>query len=177
MIALSLDNLHTVQKILDENLYMTISVSNSNGNPWIANLFYVYDKNYTFYWYSPKNSRHSHIIRTNPDVALAIFDSTATGDDVDAVYIQANAYEVSSKSELLKGLTLYGKKLLGTHFIRSYKAIEMFIKRYQDFKGGSPLRMYKAVPKKVWKLAPSKAYHEKFVDSRIEVPLHKPLMV
>ena len=61
-----------VDKILQENLYMTISVASKDGDPWIANLYYVYDKNYNFYWYSPKNSLHSQRIKENPTVVLAM---------------------------------------------------------------------------------------------------------
>lgn len=77
-----------VKKILKNNLYMTISVATKKGDPWISNLYYAYDKDYNLYWYSPKNSVHSKIIAQNPQVAFAIFNSTATGDDVDAVYIK-----------------------------------------------------------------------------------------
>lgn len=34
----------------------------------------------------------------NPTIALAIFNSTAVGDDVDAVYIKAKAYEITLDS-------------------------------------------------------------------------------
>lgn len=91
-----------VDKILQENLYMTISVASKSGQPWIANLYYVYDKNYNFYWYSPKASVHSQRIKENPQVALAIFDSTAVGDDADAVYIKSKAYEITSEVRVNK---------------------------------------------------------------------------
>lgn len=87
-----------VDTILQENLYLTISVATKNGIPWIANLYYAYNKNYTFYWYSPKDSLHSKIIRENPMVALVIFDSTAISENVDALYIKAKAYEINSKT-------------------------------------------------------------------------------
>ncbi|PJE61157.1 hypothetical protein COU86_00810 [Candidatus Roizmanbacteria bacterium CG10_big_fil_rev_8_21_14_0_10_36_26] len=159
-----------VDKILQENLYMTISVASKDGDPWIANLYYVYDKNYNFYWYSPKNSLHSQRIKENPTVALAIFDSTAVGDDVDAVYIKAKAYEITNKSELVKGMVLYAGKMIKTKFANK-ASVERFIKQYKDFQGLSKLRMYKAVPEKFWKPAPTEMFNDKFVDSRIEVKM------
>lgn len=159
-----------VNKILKENLYMTISVASKDGDPWIANLYYVYDKNYNFYWYSPKDSLHSKWIKENPTVALAIFDSTAVGEDVDAVYIKAKAYEITSKTELIKGMVLYATKMIKTKSANKSSA-ERFIKHYKDFQGLSKLRMYKAVPEKFWKPAPTEMFNEKFVDSRIEVKM------
>src|SRR3989338_7730490 len=121
-----------VVKILKANLYMTISVASHSGEPWIANLYCVYDKNYNFYWYSPKDSIHSQRIKENPSVALAIFDSRAKGNEVDAVYIKAKAYEVKSKKELLKGLFHYASKLVKTKFANKQNA-DKFIKQYKDF--------------------------------------------
>jgi len=96
-------NKQKIDQILKENLYMTISVASKDGDPWIANLYYAYDKDYNFYWYSPKDSLHSQRINENSRVALAIFNSTTVGDDVDAVYIKAKAYEITKKSDLVKG--------------------------------------------------------------------------
>lgn len=157
-------------KILQENLYMTISVASKDGVPWIANLYYAYDQNYNFYWYSPKDSLHSQRIRENPSVAMAIFNSTAVGDDVDAVYIKAKAHEISSKSELIKGLFVYCAKLVKTKFVNKTGA-EKFVKQYKDFEGLSKLRMYKAVPEKFWKPAPTEMMNGKFIDSRVEIKM------
>ena len=157
-----------LDKILQENLYMTISVSDKKGEPWIANLYYVYDRDYNFYWYSPKDSIHSQRIKENLKVALAIFNSTAVGSDVDAVYIKAKAYEVNDKKELIKSLTLYVAKMIKTKFANKSNA-EKFIKQYIDFQGSSKLRLYKAIPEKFWKPAMAKIFNGKFVDSRIEV--------
>lgn len=150
---------------------MTISVSDRKGFPWIANIYFVCDKNFNFYWYSPKNSKHSILINRNPNIAIAIFDSQATGDDVDAVYIKAKAYKVKTTTDLARGILLYGKKMLKTKFVNGKQAFQKFIRSYKDFKGKSPLRMYKAVTQKTWKLAPSEIYNDKFVDSRIEIRL------
>lgn len=158
-------------KIIKDNLYLTISVSSKNGEPWIANLYYAYDKDFNFYWYSPKNSLHSSLIRKNPRVAIAIFNSTATGDEVDAVYIKAKAFEITEKKELLKGLLCYGKKMLKSKFVNGKQAFGKFINQYKDFQGNSELRMYKAIPEKFWELAPSEIFNGKFVDGRLEISL------
>jgi len=170
-LCIPMNSLQKAKQIIAENLYMTISVSSQKGKPWIANLYYVYDKDYNFYWYSPKDSQHSTYIRENPQVAISIFDSQAIGDDIDAVYIQAKAYEITAKKEILKGCFCYASKMLQTKFIGKKEEVQKFIKQYRDFQGISALRMYKAVPVKIWKLAPYKIFKDKFIESRIEVKL------
>ncbi|MBN1618846.1 pyridoxamine 5'-phosphate oxidase family protein [Candidatus Dojkabacteria bacterium] len=158
-------------KIIKDNLYMTISVASKKAEPWAANIYFACDKQYHFYWYSPIDSLHSSIIRDNPNIAISIFNSTAVGDEVDAVYIKAKALEVNDKMELIKGLTIYGKRMLSTGFATTKAQIGRFIEQYKDFQGISKLRLYKATPIKIWKLAPSVVLNDKFVDSRIEIKL------
>jgi len=86
-------------------------------------------------------------------------------------YIYATVEVVRSKIELVKGLTIYGKKMLKTGFANSKVQINRFIKQHKDFQGLSKLRFYKAVPVQMWKLAPTQMLNEKFLDSRIEVDL------
>jgi uncharacterized protein YhbP (UPF0306 family) len=167
------DSIHTTEKILSENLYITLSSCDIKGNPWISNLYYVYDKGFNFYWYSPRASKHSMLILNNPNVALCLFNSTAVGDDVSALYIQAKAYEITDKKELTKGLLLYGKKMLKTKFVTGKKAYIEFVNSFKDFEGVSPIRLYKAIPEKMWKLAPSEVFNNKYVDSRIELDFKK----
>jgi len=166
-----MDNQEKIEKLIKDNLYMTISVATLDGNPWIANLYYAFDSKYNFYWYSSKNTKHSNLIADNPKIVVSIFNSTATGDDVDAVYIEAQAHEVTNRGELLKGLSAYGKKMLKTGFVDGKKKMEQFVNSEKDFQGKSVLRMYKAIPTKIWKLAPSDVYNNKYIDSRIEVRL------
>ncbi len=51
-------NEQKAQKIIEDNLYMTISVATKDGDPWISNLFYSVDNKYNFYWYSSKDLLH-----------------------------------------------------------------------------------------------------------------------
>ncbi|HAM37352.1 MAG: hypothetical protein US24_C0011G0005 [candidate division WS6 bacterium GW2011_GWC2_36_7] len=159
-----------IKQILKDNLYATLSTSTPEGDPWISNIYFVYDSDYNFYWYSPKDSIHSKTIKDNPSVALCIFDSHEV-ENVEAIYIKGKACEVTDAKELAKGLLLYGKKMLDTKFVTGKKAYIEFVNNLKDFEGQSPIRMYKVIPEKMWKLAPSQIYHDKYVDSRIEIPL------
>jgi len=158
-------------QIIGENLYMTIAVANKAGNPWIANLYYAVDSDFTFYWYSSRDSVHSRNIQENPEIAISIFNATVVGDAVDAVYIKAEAVEVTDERELIKALAFYGKKMLSTGFVKTIAQVESFAKQHKDFQGISRLRLYKAVPKQIWKLAPTELHNGKFVDRRVEIDL------
>ena len=89
---------------------------------------------------------------------------------MDAVYIKAKAHEIKNSTELAQGLVYYVAKMLRTKFI-SMKIAQKFIKQSKDFLGLSKLRMYKAIPEKFYKLAPSEMFNDKFIDSRIEIKL------
>jgi hypothetical protein len=106
-------------------------------------------------------------------MAICIFDSTAVGDAVKALYIQAQAQVVTDIKEMAKGLILYGNKMLHTKFITGKEAYISFINSLKDFAGNSPIRLYKATVEKTWKLAPSELYKDKYLDSRIAVDLAK----
>ena len=151
-----------VKRMIEENLYLTISVCDLSGHPWIANLFYVFDRNYNFYWYSPKTSKHSKLIQENSNVAISIFNSQATGDEIDAVYVKAKAYMLDDRKKMLRVLLLYGKKMLKAKFVNSKDDLKNLINNAKDFTKESPLRLYKATPEEIFKLAPSQIYHDKY---------------
>jgi hypothetical protein len=78
---------------------------------------------------------------------------------------------VTNKGELIKALRLYGGKMLKTGLVPSLTDVKQFIQSYTDFLGESELRLYKAIPSKIYKLAPSKVINGKYIDSRIEVSI------
>jgi uncharacterized protein YhbP (UPF0306 family) len=166
---MNLSEYQKVKNIIEENLYMTISVSSLSGEPWVANLFYAYDEEYNFYWYSQNNSTHSQKIRENSKVAISVFNSTKVGQEVDAVYLSAYALEVSEKKELKKVLSVYSGKLLQTGFVKNEKEKVDFELKVNDFLPDSEFRFYKASPIKIWKLGPSETIEGKYLDKRIEV--------
>lgn len=160
------DNLSEVNRILSANLYMCVATSTKNGEPWISQVYFVTDKVGNFYWYSSVNARHSKLIAENSNVALSIYDSSAVGDAVYALYMRAKCAVVTSRKELIPVLALYAKKMLKTGFVNSRLELATFSKDVKDFLGNSELRLYKAVPYEVSKLGTSKMYNGKFIDRR-----------
>ncbi|MBI2356644.1 pyridoxamine 5'-phosphate oxidase family protein [Candidatus Dojkabacteria bacterium] len=160
-------------KILEENLYMTLSTVDPEGNPWISNAYFAYDKDMNIYWYSPRKSQHSTYIRNNPNIAISIFNSTLTGEDVDAIYIKAKAKELTNPLEIARGLKILGKKLLKTKFVNGRDEMKKFISSVRDFRLTSPLRMYIAKSTEIFKLAPIMMYKKHYLDSKIKVELEE----
>ena len=74
---------------------MTIATADKSGEPWISPIVFGYDKNYIFYWFSDKDSKHSKLINQNSKVAIVIFDSKAPEGTGDGVYMVGEASEVS----------------------------------------------------------------------------------
>lgn len=155
-----------VLKILNKNLYMTISTVSNEGLPWVTPVFFAQNKELDLYWYSHKSSEHSSNINNNELIAITVFDSTKEGDDIKAVYMKAISKELKSKEEIINGLKIYSEKLLKRNILKNRRQANDFSKLYFDFKGRSPLRMYRATPYEISILAPSKIYNGHYVDRR-----------
>ena len=91
--------LESAKQIISENIYMTIASASSDGKPWISPVFFAYDEFYNLYWVSNKHSKHSTLIRSNPDVAIVIFDSRAPEGEGDGVYFEAVVEEARLEDE------------------------------------------------------------------------------
>ncbi len=147
------------RNIVHRNIYLTLSTTDGKS-PWIAPLYYVTDSNYTFYFFSNRNSKHAKHIRKNSNVAIAIYDSNQAGGEGNGIQMKAKAYEVPLK-ELPKVLTLYGKK-----YYTDTKPKFSLLLTLKKFFGKSSLRFYKITPQQVYVLDP-----EDPVGKRVQVEL------
>lgn len=147
-----------VKSAIENNRYLTLATSSKTAKPWVSPLYFAIGEDYTIYWYSQKAALHSINISENPSVAITIFNSTVKASEVDALYMEATAVEVTAE-EINSALIVYNQKEESLDTERDS----------QDFLGESPLRMYKAVPQKMWLYDGSKRYKGKYLDTRIEV--------
>lgn len=146
------------KKTINDCFYLNIASITKAGSPWNTPVYYTFDKNYNFYWISAQNSIHSQNIRSNSEVFITIYPSEESGV---GVYIEANAYELSDEAEVRDVLKILDRK-------GSSNA-----ENVQDYLNGSPLRMYKAIPKNISVSSPDTAdkYHGLWVDKRVEIKL------
>lgn len=153
------DNLSKrAKEIIEEIFYFNIATVNNDSQPWNSMVYGAYDDAYNFYWGSHKESQHSNNIRANNKVFVTIYDSTTPAGEGEGVYILAEAKEVAELEEIKKAHRL----------IQDRRPIPYW--RLNQMYGATPVRIYKAVPKKVWmNVEGEKNGH--YIDMRQEISL------
>lgn len=145
------------KKVIDSIEYIDLATVTIDGRPWNSPLWYKRDKDYNFYFGSPKNTQHSKNIRENGKGFIVIYDSRAPEGTGFGVYITAKVKQLEDKKEL--------KEAIGILYSNDKE------KRIpEDFLGKSPLRLYKITPKKVW-VNDSDMKNGLYIDYRIEIKL------
>ena len=150
------------KQIIEENIYMVISSASLDGRPWISPVFFAYDNSYNFFWVSNKDSRHSALIRSNPHVAIVIFDSRAPQGKGDGVYFEAKIDELSEKSDIAHAMEILSARVTIDEFR---------IKKIEEVMGGGVWRVYRANPIKIYKLAEGTHINGQYVDTKVEIEL------
>ncbi len=154
--------INLARKILRENIYMTLATADEENNPWVSPMFYGYEHDFTIYWISPWDCLHSRLIDKNSQVALTIFNTQEKAGEGNAVYFRGRAEVLDDFNELKRAIKII------------YKRSASEKKRVpKDFQDGSPRRVYKAIPDKIWVLRESVEVKGHRMDYRVEVNLSK----
>lgn len=74
---------------------MTLATADADGRPWASPVWFAHQDYNEFYWISRPEARHSRNLATRPQVAIVIFDSTVAVGEAQAVYIEAEAEQLS----------------------------------------------------------------------------------
>ena len=152
------DKVKEAKQIIRDNYYLTLSTS--NGKSWASPVYYSYDKNYTFYFVSPKNSLHVKYLRKNSKVAFAIFDShqkprTGVGLQIEGICSEVN------RNKLAHAISIHTTREFRQTGIKSEHKPE-------DFLWKKLYRVFQIIPKKIF-------INSKFskIDYRILIKLSK----
>jgi general stress protein 26 len=148
------------KEIIRKIAYITIASVSEKGEPWNAPVFSAYDKNYNFYWGTYRNSQKSQNIRANKNVFLVIYDSTVAPGSGEGTYIKASATELEDPKEIA-----FAHQLLWDRHVVPYWKLE-------QVQGDAPIRLYKAVPEKVWMNGGDKVGGN-YIDTRVEIDLSR----
>jgi len=148
------------KRILENNNYMVLATSSDNV-PWSTPVFFVFDKDYNFYWYSRKQTRHSQNISRNSNISAVIF-GVGNSDEGFGVYLEGKAREVE-ENELESALNLYAKRAAKSE----EEKIQLTTK--QDFLGDSDFRVYKITSSKIYVSNSSTMWQGKYIDSKSEI--------
>lgn len=148
------------KQIVTQNEYLTLATVGETGTPWVSILAYAYDSDFTFYFASLPDSRHSKEVEKRNDVSFSIFDSHQ--DFGTGVGLQVEArLEVVTEADSERVLKLYyGRKYpygnVSNEFMEGLKKL-LENKTYL---------FYKLTPKRVWINDPTAD-----TDRRVEVNL------
>lgn len=152
----------SVKQIIEQNIYCTIATATLNGKPWISPVFFGYDEKFNIYWISNKDSFHSKLILENPNVSIVIFNSQEPEGEGDAVYMEANAVELTDLEEIEKGIEVRDRRAK----VEKYK-----VKKIDDVTGGAVWRIYRATPSKIYKLTEGEYIKGQYTDKKVEISL------
>lgn len=150
------------KQILEDNIYCVIASASKDGEPWISPVFYGYDEDYNIYWISDKDAKHSVLIRNNPQVSIAIFNSQLPEGKADCVYLQAKVEEINNSIEAEKGFKIRDKRAK----VEGFK-----VKSVEEVTGNGQWRVYKAIPYNISKLGKGEQINDQYVDKRYEITL------
>jgi nitroimidazol reductase NimA-like FMN-containing flavoprotein (pyridoxamine 5'-phosphate oxidase superfamily) len=93
---------------IDANRYLALGTADEAGRPWVTPVWFATEDHRTFHWVSSPDAHHSRNLAGRPDVAIAIYDSTAQPGTAEAVYMEARAEELAG-DELGRGLAVFGR--------------------------------------------------------------------
>jgi uncharacterized protein YhbP (UPF0306 family) len=120
-----------VLKFLESRRAVTIATINSEGNPWVANVYFANDENFNLYFISDQNTNHSQHIKDNPNVACSmLWYSEEDMWNRKGIQSTGLAEELTLKSEIEEALKFYNKKLKSD-------------RTYAGLSGESKFRIYK----------------------------------
>lgn len=148
-------------RLVRNNRYLTLATC-GDGRPWAAPINYVLGPGPYLHFYSARTALHSRHVVDTPEVACAIFDSTAVGEDVDGMQFTATCAEVTGAS--LPELTEH-------YFTTNFPPGEIrdwWYRPPSEFEGDAPWRFYRLDFTEVY-LIDLDTFEETRIDSRVLV--------
>src|SRR5690349_24703073 len=91
------ENIVIARSIIDANLYMTLGTADADGSPWATPVYFAHAEYREFLWISSPEARHSRNIAQRSRIGIVIFDSQVPINTGQAVYVEAQAHELSGE--------------------------------------------------------------------------------
>ena len=88
-----MDTAAHARDLLAQNRYVVLATADADGSPWVTPVWFAADGLDRIIWVSWPGSRHSQLIADRLEIALTVFDSTATPNEGTAFYATAVASE------------------------------------------------------------------------------------
>lgn len=137
-----------VKEIIDSNMYMVLGTADESGQPWATPVYFACLNYKEFYWISSPEVRHSGNISVRPQISIVIFDSQVAVGKGQAVYMAAEAKELSGV-DFDRGLDTYNGRFSNPadHGVRVIMA--------EDVRTPALYRLYRAIVSEHWILDPA----------------------
>jgi putative heme iron utilization protein len=103
------DVVEVARAIIDSHMYLTLATADADGQPWASPVYFAADGYGTYYWVSSPEARHSRNIAVRPAVSIVIFDSGASINTGQAVYMEALAEELTG-GDLEQGIAVFSRR-------------------------------------------------------------------
>jgi nitroimidazol reductase NimA-like FMN-containing flavoprotein (pyridoxamine 5'-phosphate oxidase superfamily) len=121
--------------VIDSNSYLTLGTADETGRPWVSPVWFAHSGYREFFWVSSPDAQHSRNLAARPEVSIVVFDSQVPPSGAEAVYISAQAAELSG-DELDSGIEVFSQKSV-TNGLPSFSL--------DDVQEPARLRLYRAV--------------------------------
>lgn len=148
-------------EIIDKSRYIVVATVDEKRQPWNTPVAcFRFEGKLDFYWASWTQNQHSKNIRANKKVFIIAYPSNRDEEGPSrAVYIQADAFELSDPNEVMSAAKVFGDD--------KYNPSDG-----NEYLGDKPRRIYKAVPEKAWVNDDKKGPNGEFIhDIRVEISL------
>jgi nitroimidazol reductase NimA-like FMN-containing flavoprotein (pyridoxamine 5'-phosphate oxidase superfamily) len=151
----SVSNDEIARGILESVTYVVLATADADGTPWSSPVWFATDDYRELFWVSHPGARHSQNITVHSRIAMTVFDSTAAPGEGQAVYMSADAEQLTDREEIERGLTVF-----------SGRAARQGIGEWGEDRvsGDARLRLYRARVHEHWILDPDSPY-----DVRVRV--------
>lgn len=153
--------LDRARRIVESNVYCTLSTCSSDGFPWASPVFFAYDQRWSIYWSSATISRHSQNIYNNYGrAAIAIYSTDVPQGSAQGLFFSGTAAEVEPE-DVSSTMQLLFKRVKGNVPDRTDA----------DYLAPSPRRFYRFHPTEVWITGERLAIANQLVDTKIQLSL------
>lgn len=136
------------RNMIRSNMFMSLATTDG-ASVWIAQVGYVVDTDYNFYWYSATNARHSEHIQQNPHIAVGIFNPNEPLESISGLQIAGTA-GVVPEADLSHIMEMFFRLIFPDESVRAQRILPI-----EAFSGNAMLRFYRFTPTEVYMPHPS----------------------
>jgi hypothetical protein len=143
---------------MDRISYATVATACPDGRPWNSPVFCAVDEDYTVFWGSHVDSRHSRNIRANGAAFIVVYDSTVLPGQGEGVYIEATCQELTDSTDIARAHRLIQGRRPGPYWT------------LDEVHGDAPVRLYRATPSRIW-MNGEGSVHGIYIDTRVNAEI------